>query len=1007
MVLQNFHFFDKNGKNLNLQYNSTLGIWEGSLFFDPISVYLFDNENLYILEKVNDDYLFPTLTSTQSISLEWDSVENSNEYFIYDVAKDTTLKNYFINKIDSKTVGYYDIYQSNLGPLNVKAPLSFNIAFNPSDEKIFTRNLSLYLNDTGSKTKLASISLYGEGIEEDERYRIWCQNFGIKFNREDANILKDYDIKEAYPDWKQVNQARKELLVNKDQIFPYVGTYKGIANYVNLLGYKDVLKIKEYWLNINPDSTYFNNFLHVDITDYLDNGKIDTFNLIYKDKSLKESYQFKKTEFLALAYQFTVATDNYDDDGIPIVEETTQFSVNEIFYKLYRLKEKLKKEFIPINVQIKDIIGEFIYFQKITISYWSDTIKIGDYDLNEDYNISYYPNTVGELFVESLDPMQRIVSQDGVDFPAVTFNQSYSNPYEFGQKYSKTQIPGMVEYIKDYYSAKISEKFPDLSMRYSWDYGDSPEKPIGCPVILSVDVEKFTCRSINGVRWVDLLPQSLSAPNYWTFENIDFRNLYEVKWIITKPNPNTYYFEYFGKLIDIHTLPHFLPHAGEYTIIAEINDFYGNVTRRQTTIVVSDGLTPQILAFSRLEDKFDFSIKNLHNVRVKDFGNAPFYFPRINLLNNEDIPIELDITKNLLEWTGFYQNSYGLGQKMYDDVEIYDSTTQQYLNYGSSQNHPYFEYWGLGKNDTPIKLSDLSDTTIDSLFFQRFCDMTYQGDFSAGFYIEDPQIGQLIQVSDYSTFTIPSFVDLDDLIYQLNESLHPAISLFSYSVLDLVTPTIVAKPRYLSKEMYQIISSDAPGVDKYSFFLPKKVYSQRTIDMLTSQSAQFDEETLFLIAPVSDLLDGDVQDPQYWIDRKFWRFDNDTQVGHLPTAIDQNAFSLEKIKVYEETFAVPENSIVFFVVNNLDGKSEFVWKLTDHITGAEIFRVRSVPFFVWKFKDIGKYSISVEVTDSKNNKYFSEVKNFVNVINKIDYVSRTEFLLNLRKNDLLKESYPR
>ena len=49
----------------------------------------------------------------------------------------------------------------------------------------------------------------------------------------------------------------------------------------------------------------------------------------------------KKTEFLAIVYQFTRATDSFDDDGIPIIEETTEFTVNEIFYKLNLLNDKL------------------------------------------------------------------------------------------------------------------------------------------------------------------------------------------------------------------------------------------------------------------------------------------------------------------------------------------------------------------------------------------------------------------------------------------------------------------------------------------------------------------------------------------------------------------------------------------------------------------------------------------------------------------------------------------
>jgi hypothetical protein len=263
------------------------------------------------------------------------------------------------------------------------------------------------------------------------------------------------------------------------------------------------------------------------------------------------------------------------------------------------------------------------------------------------------------------------------------------------------------------------------------------------------------------------------------------------------------------------------------------------------------------------------------------------------LLNNESIPDEIDIYKNVLEWASYFENRYGTGQNIYD-VEIYDVDSDQYLNYDLSQSHPYINYWGLGMDEKVLRISDISDLTIDSLFFQRFCNLSYHDDFNAGFYMEDPQIGQEIDVSKYSTFVIPSFVDLDDLVTQLNASLHPAISLFVYSFLDMTIPTIHAKSRYLSKEVYHILESDYSGVDQYSFFLPKKTYSDRAIQVLQDLSVDFDPEMLFLVAPTSDMLSGAVKDPQYWEDNQYWTFTNDVQRGHLPTVLDQNSFSLEK-----------------------------------------------------------------------------------------------------------------
>jgi hypothetical protein len=160
---------------------------------------------------------------------------------------------------------------------------------------------------------------------------------------------------------------------------------------------------------------------------------------------------------------------------------------------------------------------------------------------------------------------------------------------------------------------------------------------------------------------------------------------------------------------------------------------------------------------------------------------------------------------------------------------------------------------------------------------------------------------------------------------------------------------------------------------------------------------------MFLLAKTSDVLSGAVQDPSFWQEKKYWKYENGRQIGHLPTTIDQNAFNINDIKLFEESFVVPENAFVFFVINNLDGKNDFLWTLTDSTTGEEVFRVRSVPFFVWKFKDIGTYSLSVTVTDNRRTQYSSQVKNLIRVLGKREYTRNIESRLNRRKIDLLKD----
>lgn len=1025
MIVQNLNFFDKFGRNLNLAFNATTNVWEGKIFFEGISTYLFDNENLFILEKVGNDYLFPLLAIGESLSFEWSSNKNADQFFLYDVVNDATLNTKFISRVESKEISHSDLDPTNSSYfLEFKFPLQVNIAFNPNEEMKYERTLQIFSKNSTAKTKIAELYFYGEGIEEEERFRVWAQNFGIKFLREDANILKDYDIKEAYPDNKQLNTARKELLVSKEHIYPYIGTYRGLSNFINILGYKDVLQIKEYWQNINRTSSYFNKLLMVDISDYLDDGKIDTFDLVDRNRNIKEGRQFKKTEFLALVYQFTRATDNYDDDGVPIVETTTDFGVNEIFYKLNRLNDKLKEEFLPINVKIKDIIGEFIYFQKMTISYWPDDTRILDYQFNENVNIGVYPDENVNLTLRALDPLYRRESTNGIDYGVARINEVAKNPFEFEQKYlTRADNLAIKENIEEFYTQIKDQRFPNLRSRLTWEYGDDPERVIGAPVVFTANTGKFTIGDLKGVKLEDLNAMANTLLPYWTLENIDFKNYYEIRWIITKEAPNPYKFEIRGRITELVQLAHFLPYAGNYRVTLELYDFYGHISVFSKFVTVQSDMKPEIIAFSRLEDKFQYNVGNLSNIQLKDFGASPLYYPKVNVLNNEDAAVKIDLYKNLHEWISFFKNRYGMGQNLYD-VEIYNSVTNTYVKYTDPlQNHPKKLYWGLGEDDTPIKIKDFRSIRLQELYWLRLTDLVYLDDFEAGFYIRNPKPGASIQISLFSEYIIPSFNTLEELVQILNDSDHPGIKLFNYEIINGRKSDnqyiIHAQAEYLSKEMYHILSysgggspspalSPSPGGgpgtkgDKYTFFLPKKVFSHELISYLQSISPIFDVETLFLLAKTSDVIKGSVQDPNFWQENRYWKFVNDQQIGYLPTTIDQNAFNINDIKIFEETFAVPEDGIIFFVINNLDGKKEFIWSLTNTFTGEEVFRTRSVPFFVWKFKDLGTFDLTVTVIDNRGTQYNSSIQNFIRVLDKKDYIREIEQRLNNRKLELLK-----
>ena len=469
------------------------------------------------------------MESGSSFEVKWKTANNKTNLFLFNVlvqGTGTTAYNY-LDKQEYLTINHSDFGQT--GTLALTYPLQLNIAFTPSDEIAYARVLQIYYKTTTDSTLVLELTFYGEGEGEDERLRIWLANFGIKFNRQDALLLKDYDLKEGLVDYKELNAIRKLILVNRDQIYPYIGTYKGLLNILSLMGYRDVLRVKEYWKDIDTRSPYYNKFAMVDITDLLNITEDDALDLVDTNNQIKTGGKFEKTEFLALAYQFSKAGDTYDDDGLPNVITTTDFTVNEIFFKLYGVVVKLKDEIIPINVVIKDIIGEFIYFEKFNIRYWIDETTIESFSLSDEYQINIIePPDYISSFNHTLDPRTNNVV-DTIDstnsnylkirdikslyrkvngisiFPETTFNLGLIDPYDDSQYYSVDKKDALIQTISDYYSTVKSFIFEYPEGLNPLDQGDDTSDKIGCPIVLEAYVPDLTLQQLDGIQFIDFV----------------------------------------------------------------------------------------------------------------------------------------------------------------------------------------------------------------------------------------------------------------------------------------------------------------------------------------------------------------------------------------------------------------------------------------------------------------------------------------------------------------------
>ena len=290
---------------------------------------------------------YPTITKTKSIDFELtnaslantpDVIQSGNGEFIRQVFDDIEKRPFQLNiGVQADVEGVY------VGELDV-----LDITFTTSSKLLFN----------------ALVECEVEG--EDERLGLLLENFGRDITLEEERLLRDSDISEDNTNYILLNQKRKEMLLQGDQIWPYMGSYKGLVNMINWFGYYDI-RIKEYFLNVNAEDVNYGKFRQVQIPFQLaEKGyQPETENLV-------PSKYYKKTSKFGLYYDIVRNAGTFDTFGVPDTEDAFTFTNEEALIKLFGLKNYLKQKFLPLNTRIVDITGEGVYYERYAINSWND-----------------------------------------------------------------------------------------------------------------------------------------------------------------------------------------------------------------------------------------------------------------------------------------------------------------------------------------------------------------------------------------------------------------------------------------------------------------------------------------------------------------------------------------------------------------------------------------------------------------------------------------------------------
>lgn len=413
------NFFNKKGEYFNFEYLEASDRWIGRVDFNTVSTGLIDDYQIYIMEEVYNTssqqyeltyplvdssiYVGPTGSSAANLDFEaYFKVPYNEALFLYSFnvsQEENVLEKYqtldYTFEYKAYSTGSSGIKEDikEVGSIN-SSPIQINLGFAPDQEDAYQK--ILFIRDANEHV-FAEILIYGEGEEEDERLRDWLTALGVDLLPSDESLFDNSDVNEIKPNWILMNQKRKEMLLEYSNIYPYLGSYKALINIIKFFGYQN-LRMKEYWLNIDQDSPYVGKYKQIDISD------IFTENANFNNSSLIPSKIYRKTNKFGLFYDITAATSEFDENGIPIVEEVFTFTPEEILIKIFALKRKLQNYFLPVNAKIVDIIGEAIYFAKYDTNIWNDQYRIDKIELGLKPTFEVLPSTEG--FVQDLRPLQ-------------------------------------------------------------------------------------------------------------------------------------------------------------------------------------------------------------------------------------------------------------------------------------------------------------------------------------------------------------------------------------------------------------------------------------------------------------------------------------------------------------------------------------------------------------------------------------------------------------------------
>ena len=367
------------------------------LIFDKVSTELYETEFLYVLAETIDEngvvhYVkVNELANNDQDIREWAErykllffidCRDQEDFRLFTVTNDEVIWSDraeldLINntvKVNGETIANYPMGWNGEDSNEYHVP-RIDLGFSGKEEGTYRQILHICLldmevldeNNIPNIIPIGEIELVAETEGEDERYRTLFTNFGIPDPKDFDHVYKESYVEDDKPDFISINKHSKEMFLEYDKIFPYIGTYRALINAVHLLGYDDIF-FKEWYKVLDVSNEIPRGYIAYNMS-YKNSG----YNATLASLPLEKRIHLRKKNWLSMLYSLNRelyhAPDEYD---FPYIEELYEYRTEESLLKLISLREWLEKYVMALNCRIIDIGGEGIYFERYGLHTYGD-----------------------------------------------------------------------------------------------------------------------------------------------------------------------------------------------------------------------------------------------------------------------------------------------------------------------------------------------------------------------------------------------------------------------------------------------------------------------------------------------------------------------------------------------------------------------------------------------------------------------------------------------------------